>query len=246
MGSRPCRKLIRGCFKEAIKQGTQALVRDKYHRDVFERIPAEKQKRILDAAIAEFAANGFPRANINVIAQKAGISIGAMYKYFGAKEDLFLTIIEQAHGLLAGVLEEIDRSPGGIFEKLEMMVRAAQTYARQFPELHQIYLDMTSEGLSHLSRKLSGRMEAISARFYQKMIRQAIDQGRLDQRLEPRVAALCIDNLILMLQYSYTSDYFKERMKIFLGPDALEDDEKMIQGLMGFVRRALTIAPSSV
>ena len=212
---------------------------EKYHKDTFTRIPEEKQRRILDAAVAEFAANGFPRANINVIAQKAGISIGAMYKYFGSKEDLFLTIIERAHGLLAGVLEEIDRAPGDIFEKIEQMVRAAQKHARQFPELHQIYLDMTSEGLSHLSRKLSGKMETVSARFYEKMIRRAMAQGKVGKHLDPHVTALCIDNLILMLQYSYTSDYFKERMKIFLGPEALEDDEKVVQGLMGFIRGAL-------
>lgn len=212
---------------------------EKYHKDTFTRIPEEKQRRILDAAVAEFAANGFPRANINVIAQKAGISIGAMYKYFGSKEDLFLTIIERAHGLLADVLEEIDRSPGDIFQKIEKMVRAAQTYARQFPELHQIYLDMTSEGLSHLSRKLSGKMETVSARFYEKLIRMAMEQGMVGRGVDPHVTALCLDNLILMLQYSYTSDYFKERMKIFLGPDALDDDEKMVQGLMGFIRGAL-------
>jgi hypothetical protein len=39
-----------------------------------------------------------------------------------------------------------------------------------------------------------------------------------------------------MLQYSYTSDYFKERMKIFLGSDALADDEKLVRGVMGFIR----------
>ena len=213
---------------------------DKYHKDIFGRIPEAKQQRILDAATVEFAANGFAGANINIIARKADISIGAMYKYFGSKEDLFLTIIERAHGLLAGVLDEIDRSAGDIFEKLEKMMRAAQQYARQYPELHQIYLDMTSEGLSHLSRKLSGKMETISAQFYEGMIRQAIEDGAVDSRIDPRVAALCIDNLILMLQYSYTSEYFKERMKIFVGPEALSNDERMIKGMMRFVRRALT------
>jgi len=29
-------------------------------------------------------------------------------------------------------------------------------------------------------------------------------------------------------------------MKIFAGEDALEDDEKMIEGIMRFIRRALT------
>lgn len=64
-------------------------------------------------------------------------------------------------------------------------------------------------------------------------------QGTIDCRLDPRVTALCIDNLILMLQYSYTSDYFKERMKIFIGPDALLDDEKIVGGIMGFIKGAL-------
>ena len=213
---------------------------ERYHKDTFARISEEKQQRILNAAITEFAANGFPGANINVIASRAGISIGAMYKYFGSKEDLFLTIVERAHDLLAGVLESIGNSPGDIFVKLEKLLRAAQTYARQFPELHQIYLDMTSEGLAHLSRKLSGKMETVSARFYATLIRQATDDRAIDSRLNPRVAALCIDNLILMLQYSYTSDYFKERMKIFIGADALDDDEAIVEGMMRFIKGALS------
>ena len=107
--------------------------------------------------------------------------------------------------------------------------------------IHLIYLDMTSEGLSHLSRKLSGQMETISAQFYESLIKQAMEQGTIDSRLDPRVAALCIDNLILMLQYSYTSDYFRERMKIFIGSDALNDDERIVQGMMRFVRGALSV-----
>lgn len=212
---------------------------EKYHKDTFARIPEEKQQRILDAAIAEFAAKGFPGANINVIASRAGISIGSMYKYFGSKEDLFLTIIERAHALLCGVLEEIGRAPGGIYLKIERLLRAAQQYARKHPELHQIYLDMTSEGLAHLSRKLSGKMETVSMRFYETLIREAMDEGVIDDRMDAHMAALCIDNLILMLQYSYTSDYFKERMKIFIGPQALNDDEKIVQGMMRFIKGAL-------
>jgi TetR/AcrR family transcriptional regulator len=213
----------------------------KYHKDTFSRIPDEKQQRILDTAETEFAAKGFAVANINVIAQKAGISIGAMYKYFGSKEDLFLTVVERAHDLLAAVLAQIGQAPGDIFEKIEKMVRAAQQYARRFPELHQIYLDMTSEGLSHLSRKLSGKMETISAEFYRDLIQTAMAQGIINRGLDARVAALCIDNLILMIQYSYTSDYFKERLKVFIGPDALSDDEKIVNGTMAFIRGALSV-----
>lgn len=59
-------------------------------RGTFKRIPLEKQRHILDTAMREFAGHGFHKANINAIAAKAGISIGALYKYFSSKEDLFL------------------------------------------------------------------------------------------------------------------------------------------------------------
>jgi TetR/AcrR family transcriptional regulator len=100
---------------------------------------------------------------------------------------------------------------------------------------------MTSEGLSYLSRKLSGKMETISAEFYRDLIQAAMAQGTISRGLDARVAALCIDNLILMIQHSYTSDYFKERLKVFIGPDALSDDEKIVNGTMAFIRGALSV-----
>jgi hypothetical protein len=62
----------------------------------------------------------------------------------------------------------------------------------------------------------------------------------VDGELDPYVAAFCLDNLILMLQYSYTSQYFKERMKIFAGENALDEDERIITGIMKFVRGAFS------
>ncbi len=217
---------------------------DKYHKDAFERVAEEKQERILEAAVQAFAANGFSGANINTIADKAGISIGAMYKYFSSKDDLYLTVIDRAYAILADVLNRIDGEGGTIFDQLESMVRAAQTYSKRYPELNQIYLDMTSQGLSHLSRKLSGKMETISSRMYRKMLEAAKEEGDIDPDIDIPVTVFCIDNLILMLQYSYTSDYFKERMKIFIGTDAVDDDETVCAGVMRFIRGALLPPPA--
>ena len=87
-------------------------------------------------------------------------------------------------------------------------------------------------------------MEAITVPFYEALIERAMVEGSIDSRLDPRVTALCIDNLILMLQYAYTSDYFKVRMKLFVGPDALMDDDKIVDGILGFIKGALAAHPS--
>ncbi len=215
----------------------------KHYTDTFEKIAEKKRAKILQAAASEFAANGFKAANINVIARKAGISIGSMYKYFVSKEDLFLTIIDHGYQVLAGVLAEVDLNAGDIFDKIERLLRAAQKYSREYPELNQIYVDIASEGLSHLSVMLSRKMETISAHFYRSLLSQSKQSDLVDREADEFVTAFCLDNLILMLQYAYTTDYYRERMKIFAGEDALEDDDRIIRGMMRFIRGALAPRP---
>lgn len=212
---------------------------EKHFKDAFEKISEEKQKRILDAAIKEFAAKGFIAANINTIAKKAGISIGSLYNYFDSKERLFLAIVDHGYGVLESVINGVDLEQGDIFDKFEMLMRMAQKYSRTYPELNQIYLDLTSEGLSHLSQRLSRQVETITAEFYQTLMAEAKKDGIIASDIDAAVASFCIDNLMVMLQFSHASAYYRERIKIFAGDDALENDEKIIQGMMRFLRGAL-------
>lgn len=214
--------------------------KQKYCKDAFDNIPEEKRERILNAAAAEFAGLGFAAANINVIAKKAGISIGSMYNYFESKEALFLTVGERGYQIILSVLSEINLNDGDIFEKFEKMFRAVQTYARKYKVYNQIYLDMASEGISHLSSQLSTTMESLTAEYFRSILSEAMEEGVVDKTLDLHVTAFCLDNLIITLQYSYTSPYLAERMKIFAGEDSLENDDKMIDGIMRFVRKALT------
>jgi AcrR family transcriptional regulator len=211
-----------------------------HHTPVFGRLSDEKRARILNTAASEFALRGFAAANINIIAKKAGISIGSMYKYFESKEALFLAVGENGYALIEEALSQINMADGDIFDKFERMFRAVQIYSRRYPELNRVYLDMASEGLAHLSRQLSRKMETITAVYFRKLLRDAREQGLIAPDLDEPVTAFCLDNLIITLQYSYSSQYFSERMKIFAGENALEDDEKTVQGIMRFIRGALS------
>ena len=61
---------------------------------VFNRLDDEKKINILTVSIRAFSDNGFKSANINTIAEQAGVSVGAMYKYFQNKRALYLTCLE--------------------------------------------------------------------------------------------------------------------------------------------------------
>jgi AcrR family transcriptional regulator len=62
-------------------------------RPRFQKLVAEQQALILDAALREFAANGYADASLNRIIEASGISKGSMYYYFDSKEDLYAHVI---------------------------------------------------------------------------------------------------------------------------------------------------------
>ena len=213
---------------------------DTHFKPGFGKIPVEKRERILRTAAQEFAKLGFSSANINVIAKKADISIGSMYNYFDSKEALFLTLNDLSYLLIESILAATDLEEGDLFDKFERLLRAVQIYVRLYPEFNQIYQELTSEGLSHLSSQLSGKLETVTATYYHTLIREAKDSGLIASDVDEFTASFCMDNILVMLQYAYSSEYYSQRMKIFAGEDALTNDEKMIEGIMQFIRRALT------
>lgn len=55
------------------------------------------RQRILDAALAAFAANGLAGARVDEIARGAGANKRLLYAHFGSKEDLWLVVLEGAY-----------------------------------------------------------------------------------------------------------------------------------------------------
>ena len=55
------------------------------------------KERILVAAEAAFAQNGFDAARIDAIAQRAGVNKERIYAYFFSKESLYVTVLERLY-----------------------------------------------------------------------------------------------------------------------------------------------------
>ncbi|MFB7382897.1 TetR/AcrR family transcriptional regulator [Kitasatospora purpeofusca] len=54
---------------------------------------ARKRQAIIDAALAEFLAEGYSAASMDVITNRSGVSKATIYKHFGSKERLFLAVV---------------------------------------------------------------------------------------------------------------------------------------------------------
>ena len=58
---------------------------------------AATRARILSAALAEFTAKGLAGARVDEIAERGGINKRMIYAHFGSKDELWLTILEEAY-----------------------------------------------------------------------------------------------------------------------------------------------------
>lgn len=71
--------------------------------------PRDTKDRVLEAALAEFAARGYADASIDEIAARAGVTKGAVYYYFADKADLARDLQRGLAGRLATrAMEAID------------------------------------------------------------------------------------------------------------------------------------------
>lgn len=204
----------------------------------FQNTSPQRQKSIMDAAIGEFASKGFNGANINVIARQAGVSIGSMYSYFESKEELFLTVMEYCLTTLDEALSNIHMTDG-VITAFEDMLRLARATSIRHPEVAQIYLDCASQSLVHLSGRLSTEAESRTIKIYKDILTNDKAVGRVRRDLDIDSTAFMLDNLVMMYQFSFASDYFSERKKLFFDSLDVSDSDETIREMVDFVRRAI-------
>jgi TetR/AcrR family transcriptional regulator len=102
----------------------------------FLNLDEEKQDRIINAAIKEFAQKGFDNASTNEIVKEAGISKGLLFHYFQNKKLLYLFLYEHMLQIfLDRMLERIN------WDEKDIFIRYRQIAILKF-ELFQIYPDM--------------------------------------------------------------------------------------------------------
>lgn len=84
----------------------------------FKKLKEEKQRQIIDAALKEFAKNGFDRASTNKIVKDAKISKGSLFNYFNSKKELYIYLLDYSMGVVEGLYDKVDLDERDIFKKI--------------------------------------------------------------------------------------------------------------------------------
>src|SRR5579872_5007541 len=107
---------------------------------VDEQMREATRRRIIREAASEFARLGFDQANINVIAEQAGIGKGTIYLYFENKRDLFLEMLRFIAQAQLTVIRAALAQEGTLRQRLERLFRAFAHLAEEESDHFNVYM----------------------------------------------------------------------------------------------------------
>jgi AcrR family transcriptional regulator len=122
----------------------------------------QRRKRILQAAAALASRGGVEAMQMRTVAERAGVALGTLYRYFPSKMDLVVAVVNEEIDTLEASLERRPpRSATPAGRAVEALMRATRGLMRE-PELADALI--RSLLLSDVKTDLGDRMAAMLAR----------------------------------------------------------------------------------
>ena len=203
---------------------------------MLKKLTEEQRKTLLTCAIEEFGDQGYGRAKISSIAQAAGISAGVIYKYYEDKEALFGACLEHCMEYLDEVYSRVETGSGSLIDGMDQLVELAVIASREHPEFFRLYHQVTLIQDPEEARRLAQRIEGSSSRLYVNVLERAKEAGLVRQDMEPGYFALLFDDILMMINFSLSSQYYRERMKLYL--DGEPEDDVLKDQVLCFIKGA--------
>jgi TetR/AcrR family transcriptional regulator of autoinduction and epiphytic fitness len=160
-----------------------------------QRLTDRKREAIIQAAIAEFRANGFEVTSMDKIAATAGVSKRTVYNHFPSKEELFAEILNQLWARISAEQSVTYNRDQPLREQLRQMLQAkVQLMADEnFLTLARVAIAATihsPERAQNMIERMGEREEALTV-----WIRAAQADGRL-KPVDPEFAAHQVQGLL--------------------------------------------------
>lgn len=201
-------------------------------KESFMKLPEEKKAQILEIAAEEFIRCGFDGASTNTITQRAGISKGLLFHYFGSKKELHLHILQ---GMLDRFAEASERQTSEItgttlYENMAALFRSKAGYMNQYAldlefmeKAHREQSPEVRDDIFRIYAAVAGTMQ----RQRQELVRRSIIGGRLRDGVTEAQATECVLLSLDALSNRFSALYKVKGMELLTNPALILDTMKL-------------------
>lgn len=150
----------------------------------FLNLEKEKQQRILNAAIKEFAQKGFKNASTNEIVKEAEISKGLLFHYFKNKKYLYLFLYDYCIELIVKEFyEKINLDEKDIFIRVRQMALLKYEIFKRHPEIYNFIMAAYFEDASEVKNDIENRTQELITSSYSKIF-EGIDISKFREDID--------------------------------------------------------------
>jgi TetR/AcrR family transcriptional regulator, cholesterol catabolism regulator len=171
----------------------------------------QKLNTILTAATEVFAEDGYDRASIRSVVERAGVSIAGLYYYVRSKEELLYLIQFRAFDELANLFDEESARVADPTDRLELLVR--NHLERFLPNMSELIV--CSREIDRLQGDYRAEIRAKQRRYFEQALAvfDEVCTGSEDA-LDPRISALALFGSInwIFTWYRRKSGYSAARL----------------------------------
>jgi AcrR family transcriptional regulator len=172
------------------------------------------RQRILDAAAAECAEQGYSLTKLSDIAQAAGIHISALYYHFDTKEALFTEVLAQVtsrasnalHGKLAELAETTNPRA-----RLEAAIRVHLRYILPQDVYGRAHINIMLQAPASV-RAVARDITRIESATFQKLFAAASKAGEIRKDVD-----LTLARMVLLGAMNWSVEWFRD------GPSTVDD-----------------------
>ena len=189
-------------------------------RETFKNLENDKQQRILDTAVDEFASHGFRQASVNRMVQKLGIAKGSIFQYFGTKEGLFHVVFDHAVELIRRSLRQVKQQTAetDFFERIRQSLVAGVQFIDRHPRIYRIYLKMVFQEDFPLRAEFLQQVHLFSAEYLRPLVESGIAGGELRSDLNIDAAVFFLDALLDRFLQAYCVSFLDAGSGLYQAP----------------------------
>lgn len=149
----------------------------------------EKQKAIVDAALAAFGTGGYKKTAINDIAVAAGVSKALVFHYFGTKKALYLYLMEVCgRTLIQEENEKLDKSVTDFFDRILLAADIKISMMRKHPAI----LFFLNSAYFETDAEVRGDLQAFftsdeGENFRQRLVFDGMDASKFKEGVDPKL-----------------------------------------------------------
>ncbi|MBI5207238.1 MAG: TetR/AcrR family transcriptional regulator [Candidatus Firestonebacteria bacterium] len=159
-----------------------------------ERKIREKEQRklhIINAGEKLFLKKGLENTKMDEIAKACELSKGTLYLYFRSKEELYLTIILKAMGVLYEMMQDYSLKATNPLDKFRAINEAYLVYYKKFPN----YFNIITHFVDHRLLKEKLEIQDVLNEIYKvnnqiwdfitKIISECVNKGYINNKVKP-------------------------------------------------------------